>query len=138
MEGGDAGTQFFDDVQVNRDQSHGWIHHGGVLGKRLGLADGVQPLLDAGLGAAVVGKEEFLQGGRLGALQLRQGGPAPEQVGDYLGGDLREPGEQLWEVGFERGGELVADAGDLIDQMPSVFHQGLQGAGGRGIRLPGS
>src|SRR5450759_113210 len=95
----------------------------------------LQPLLNPLLTAAVVLVKESAQGFRRGLLQVRQLGPALEQVSYQRCGHIVEPLQHLREDLFEPMDEDLYLAGMLIDQFPTLLDEELQAARLHRIRL---
>src|SRR5450631_2827395 len=100
-----------------------------------GLADLLQSLLNPLFTAAVVLVKEPAQRFRRSLLQLRQFGPALEQVSYQGCGHIVEPYEHLREDLFEPIDEDLQLAGMLIDQFAALLDEELQAAGLNRIRL---
>jgi hypothetical protein len=80
--------------------------------------------------------EELPEGPLVNCLDCLQSGPALEKGIDEIGIEWLKPCQDLWKICLEAARQPVQQPGLIIDQLPLLLHEQLQGAGCRIIRDP--
>ena len=89
--------------------------------------------------AAVVGIVEGAHGLGFGLLQRGQRGPLQQEIDGESRGRVRpDPFEGLGEVGFQRGAQLLDEAGALVDEVAALLAEQGEVAGGGIVGHPGA
>src|SRR5688572_16117199 len=81
--------------------------------------------------------EELLQSRLLRSLDLLQGRPARQEIAHQQRTKIIEPVENLRKISLQQCAHPVVDPGAIVDELPAVLDQVLQGAGLLRIRQPG-